>query len=185
MSNANTPNQNLLANAFNAPFIINNGAKNVFVAEQISGGFGFQIGNYQDGTGADDHWYVTLNKNNILLASQAVNAIIQNASGSGVSALNVSATEISFTDGTNSFTHSVSTGITTITGPVAAGLVISGGGSYVNLSDAENGGYKVGGTKVVGAQQNSIAHAAGGGDEVPRINDIIDTLRAHGLIASP
>lgn len=45
------------------------------------------------------------------------------------------------------------------------------------------GGYKVSGTKVVGAQGAAVADATGAGDVVAQLNAWLARARAHGLIA--
>ena len=49
---------------------------------------------------------------------------------------------------------------------------------------AANAGLYVAGTKVVGAQGASVADASDATDVILRVNDLIDRLEAHGLIAS-
>lgn len=49
---------------------------------------------------------------------------------------------------------------------------------------AANAGLYVAGTQVVGPQQAAIADATSATDVILRVNDILDALQAHGLIAT-
>ncbi len=53
-----------------------------------------------------------------------------------------------------------------------------------NVLDTEAGGYKVTGTKVVGAQGAAVADATDPASTMARLNDLLARLRTHGLIAT-
>ena len=63
---------------------------------------------------------------------------------------------------------------------IAQTLAVTGAVSLSSTVQATE--FRVGGNKVVGARQASIAYATSS-NKLNRINDIIDTLRTHGLIA--
>ena len=63
---------------------------------------------------------------------------------------------------------------------IAQTLAVTGAATFSDTVQAS--GFKVGGIPVVGAQQGPISEATSS-NKIARINDILQALRNHGLIA--
>lgn len=111
----------------------------------------------------------------------------------GISSSDPQLSELAASPGTGTVTTVTGSGDTNVTVTITNPSTVPNVGVTLSLTptfttvNAGVGGYKVSGTKVVGAQGASVPDAAGGAtiDAEARtaINDLLARLRTHGLIA--